>query len=71
MQVGAEIRELRRQRGWTQADLSHFSRMSASDISKIETGRLLPSSYQLERLNRALGVADDPSEIATIGEVGG
>lgn len=50
------IREHRKQKGWTQADLSHFSRVSAGDISKIETGRLKASDNQLVRLAKALGV---------------
>lgn len=50
------IREERQKRGWTQVDLSYHSRVPAAEISKIETGRLKPSSGQIEKLARALGV---------------
>ncbi len=50
------IRDYRQQRGWTQTDLSYHSRVSASEISKIESGRLKPSLGQIERIARALGV---------------
>jgi transcriptional regulator with XRE-family HTH domain len=55
------IREERNKRGWTQVDLSYHSRVPASEISKIECGRLKPSLGQLERLARALGIR--PEEI--------
>jgi transcriptional regulator with XRE-family HTH domain len=50
------IKEERTQRGWTQIDLSYHSRVPASEISKIECGRLKPSPGQIERIARALGV---------------
>ena len=50
--VGARLRALRTERAWTQADLSHFSRMSTGDLSRIETGRLKPTTAQLLRLDR-------------------
>ena len=50
------IREERQRRGWTQVDLSYHSRVPASEISKIESGRLKPSMGQIERIARALGV---------------
>jgi transcriptional regulator with XRE-family HTH domain len=50
------IRAERRRRGWRLDDLAHYSRLSASEISKLETGRLRPSKGQLERLARALGL---------------
>ena len=48
------LRAERIRRGWRLDDLAHFSRLSASEISKVETGRLRPSKGQLERLARAL-----------------
>ena len=48
------IRAERLRRGWRLDDLAHYSRLSASDISKLESGRLRPSKGQLERLAGAL-----------------
>ena len=57
--VGTIIREARQARHWTQADLSHYSRLSTSDISKIESGRLIASRTQLQRLAAALGKSEE------------
>jgi len=56
MHVGAHFRTIRLQRGWTQTDLAYHSRVSASEISKIETGRLVPSRTQRKRLADVLGI---------------
>jgi transcriptional regulator with XRE-family HTH domain len=50
------IKEERIRRGWTQTDLSYHSRVSAAEISRIESGRLKPSTAQIERIAKALGV---------------
>lgn len=50
------IREERKRRNWTQGDLSYHSRVGQAEISRIESGRLKPTSGQIERLARALGV---------------
>ena len=48
------LRAERLRRGWRLDDLAHHSRLSSSDISKLETGRLRPSPTQLQRLARVL-----------------
>jgi len=53
------VREERKRRKWTQGDLSFHSRVPQAEISRIESGRLKPTSGQLERLARALGVKSD------------
>lgn len=53
------IREERIRRGWTQIDLSYHSRVPASEISKIENGRLTPSAGQIHRIARALGIPQE------------
>ncbi len=50
------LRYERQRRKWRLDDLAHYSRMAASDISRIETGRLRPSERQLARLAKALKV---------------
>ena len=54
--LGPQIRAARVVKGWTQASLSHFTGMSTGDISRIETGRLIPTEAQLRRLSRALDI---------------
>lgn len=62
------IRDYRLQKRWTQTDLSYHSRVSASEISKIESGRLKPSLGQIERLARALGVRPEQINVGTSGK---
>lgn len=50
------LRAERKRRRWRLDDLAYHSRLAASDISRIETGRLRPSERQLKRLGRALKV---------------
>jgi ribosome-binding protein aMBF1 (putative translation factor) len=54
--IASKIRTARRQRGWTQASLSHFTGLGSGDISRIETGRLIPTDSQLRRLAKALDI---------------
>lgn len=51
------IRFERIRRGWTQRQLSRLARVTQSDISLIEIGRLLPTQDELGRLALALDVA--------------
>ena len=55
--LGARLREARRSLSWTQSELSHVARVSASDICKIERDRLKPSTYQINKLSAALNVS--------------
>lgn len=68
MTTGARIRELRRQRGWSQEQLGAMIGFSQSKISKIENGNC-DSLSDLKLLAAALGVRieelvseDDPNE---------
>jgi ribosome-binding protein aMBF1 (putative translation factor) len=61
------VREERTRRGWTQVDLSYHSPVPASEISKIESGRLKPSLGQIERLARALGVRPEQINVGASG----
>lgn len=53
--LAQELRRLRRQAGLTGDRLAARAGMSQSKISKIETGKILPSLLDVERLLRALG----------------
>lgn len=56
MTVGKVIRQMREERGWSQAKLGVLSGTGPSGISQIETGRRNPSAATLERIAKALGV---------------
>jgi len=66
------LRSLREARGWTLDDLAHRSNISASTISRIETGHRRLAVDQLADLARALGttvdelLADDRGEDVVI-----
>ena len=46
----------RLRRGWSQQDLGYHARVQATDISRIERGRLIPYDSQADRLAKALGI---------------
>ena len=50
------LRKLREARGWSRARLAREAEMSASDVGKIEAGRLVPYESQARKLASALGV---------------
>ena len=49
----------RLRRKWTQTKLGARAEVSASDVSRIESGRFIPYPGQARRLARALGLALD------------
>jgi transcriptional regulator with XRE-family HTH domain len=55
-EVGAEIRRLREERGWTGAQLAVYAGMAPSAVSQIETGRRSPNTGSLAKIAKALGV---------------
>jgi transcriptional regulator with XRE-family HTH domain len=57
--VGKCLREVRRSAGWSQAELARSARMSATELSRIETGRLRPEAPDLRRLLGILGYRGD------------
>lgn len=50
------IRFERLRRGWNQTQLGRRARLSQQSISFIETGRLIPTSDELDRLAHAFGL---------------
>jgi ribosome-binding protein aMBF1 (putative translation factor) len=56
------LRILREKRGMTRLALALQSRVSPPDVSRIESGRLIPYPAQLERLAAALGVPKSEAE---------
>ncbi len=55
-QVGAQIRRLRKAKGWTVAQLAVYADMSPSAVSQIETGRRSPTAASMSKLAEALEV---------------
>ena len=55
------VKAERLNRGWTQTELAYFARMSSADVSRIESGRMVPYPGHAQRLARVLGL--DPSEL--------
>lgn len=59
MQKIPRIKAERLKRNWRQTDLACFARMSTSDISRIESGRMIPYPTHAERLAKVLGIRPD------------
>ncbi len=57
--LGARIAALRRDAGWSQAELASRLRVSASAIGMYEQGRREPSADSLVALSRIFGVTTD------------
>jgi transcriptional regulator with XRE-family HTH domain len=62
--LAATLRAFRRQAGLTGARLAARCAMSQSKVSKIETGKLIPSVIDVEQMLRALGAPADLAEEA-------
>ena len=50
------LRELRRERGWTQPELARRARVSARTVYAIEHGDVAPHAATRRKLLRALGL---------------
>jgi len=62
--LGSAIREIREQRGLTQAELARSADLSTSQISNIERGEFAPSVEALEKIARGLKLRLPPSRPA-------
>ncbi len=63
---GAGVRQLRKERGWSQERLAENSRLNRSYVSEIERGCVIASLLTVEKLAGALKVA--PSTLVIRGE---
>jgi transcriptional regulator with XRE-family HTH domain len=59
MALGERIKELRKEHGWSQAELGERVSTDSQRISRYENGRITPSVDALVRLADALGVSID------------
>jgi ribosome-binding protein aMBF1 (putative translation factor) len=53
-ELGAAVREMREQRGWTQAQLAKAANMTQPAVARFEAGGTVPTIPVLERLAHAL-----------------
>lgn len=56
MNLGRTIKELRLARHWTQDELAYRAKITAANISRIETGKHGPSTQLLESLAAVFGI---------------
>lgn len=54
-ELGASVRQMRENRGWTQARLAEAAGMTQSAVARFEAGGTVPTIQVLERLAKALG----------------
>lgn len=55
MNYACKVKVLRTMRGWSQGDLALACGIANFDLSKIETGKVLPSEAWDQRIRAALG----------------
>lgn len=56
MSLGGRIRQLRRQARKTQRQLSLMTGLAVSHLSRMENGKVIPSTRTLNRISQALGL---------------
>lgn len=56
------MRDLRKQRGWTQEDLARAANLTTGTISRVERGEDIPNLPTAQAIARALGVGVDDIE---------
>jgi transcriptional regulator with XRE-family HTH domain len=54
--LAMKLKEMRKERGWNQADLAKRAHVSPGYIARLETHRHDPKLSTLEKLAKALGV---------------
>jgi transcriptional regulator with XRE-family HTH domain len=57
--LGSRISQLRRAKGWNQAELGRLLGLKAAQISKFERGTYMPRTDVLPQLSELLGVSSD------------
>jgi putative transcriptional regulator len=55
--IGQRIRDLRTQKGWSQADLARACDKDRQTIEKLENGRVNPTLYTLVEISKALQIS--------------
>ncbi|WP_138512795.1 helix-turn-helix domain-containing protein [Maricaulis alexandrii] len=57
--LAANMKRLRKERGWSQEDLAHEAGLHRTYISQLERCKKAPTIVSLEQIVRALGVGFD------------
>jgi ribosome-binding protein aMBF1 (putative translation factor) len=55
LELGATVRQMREQHGWTQAQLADAANMTQPAVARFEAGGTVPTIPVLQRLAHALG----------------
>ena len=55
-QFGKRLRELRKERGWSQEELAHRVGIDISFLSELENGKKEPCLRKIKELSQGLGV---------------
>lgn len=58
-EIADRITKIRKQKGWSQADLAKMSNITEGAISLYEGRKRIPSAFQLINLAKTLGVTSD------------
>jgi transcriptional regulator with XRE-family HTH domain len=65
-EIGAWLRKVRKNQGWTQAELAWAAGMSATALSKIETGKKRPDVTTVRTLLRVTGFSPDAARLIEV-----
>jgi transcriptional regulator with XRE-family HTH domain len=55
--IGARIKQVRLQRGWSQARLADHTGIKREHISRLENGHNVPTVGTMQRIARVLGIS--------------
>lgn len=56
IQIGARLKQIRKEKGWTQKNFAEYVKIPYSTYSNYENGNRVPSKEQLEKIVAALGI---------------
>lgn len=59
MTIGEKIKQLRKEKNWSQDELAEKLHINATHLSRYETGKLIPSPAAIVKLAQAFNVSSD------------
>ncbi len=65
--LGALIRDLRQASGWSRRKMEKYTGVAQIELSRVETGRALPSSAMLRKLLTSPALSDLPALAERLG----
>ncbi len=63
-ELAAQVKRVRLERGFTQAELAHEAGVTRQSIGNLEGGRITPQSSTIERVLAVLGIDPNPAEFS-------